>query len=101
MARKISALNEKLDHLDLLAPVIVDEDATYKEVLDVMRKLQRGSVIVCSKKKVAGMFTERDVLNRCVLEQIPPATPIHRLMTPDPITISADTTLGDAIELMH
>jgi CBS domain-containing protein len=66
-----------------------------------MRKAMRGSVIVCRKGKLVGIFTERDVLNRCLLENTPASTPINRLMTPNPVTVDGKTTLGHAIELMH
>lgn len=101
MVSKASALNEKLSRVYLLPPILVEEDATYGQVLEIMRGAKKGSVIVCRKGKLVGIFTERDVLNRCLLENIAPSTPIQRLMTPDPISVNANTTLGEAVELMH
>lgn len=101
MSPKTSTLKEPLRHLGLLPPLLVDEDASYGQVIEIMRKANRGAVMVCSKGKLAGVFTERDVLNRCILENIPPSTPLHRLMTPNPVTVSESTTLGEAVELMH
>jgi CBS domain-containing protein len=101
MASKTSALNEKLNRLYLLPPILVEEDATYGQVLEILHGAKRGSVIVCRKGKLAGIFTERDVLNRCILEDIPPSAPIKSLMTPNPFTVDENTTLGEAAELMH
>lgn len=101
MSTKTSALNEKLEHIDLLPPVVVEEDTPYSKTLDAMRQSQRGSVLVCQGEKVTGIFTERDVLNRCLLENVAPSTPMRKLMTPNPATARPETTLGEAVELMH
>jgi len=101
MSTKTSALNEKLEHMDLLSPILVEEETPYNDVLAAMRKAKRGSVIVCRKRKVVGIFTERDVLNRCLLENPPLSTPIRKMMTPNPATVQGGTTLGEAVEIMH
>lgn len=101
MPPKTQVLDEKLAHLDILDPVTVEGSATYQECLEVMRKNGRGAVIVCKKGKVAGVFTERDVLYKHLLEGIAVSTPVSKLMTPGPVTVTLETTLGRAVELMH
>ena len=101
MSTKTLALNEKLERLDLLPPVTVEEDASYETTLAAMRRAKQGSVLVCRAGKLTGIFTERDVLNRCLLEKIALSTPIRKLMTPNPATARQDSTLGEAVELMH
>jgi len=101
MSTKTSALNEKLERLELLPPVIVEEDASYGQALEAMRRSKRGSVLVCKSDKLTGIFTERDVLNRCLLEKPPLSTPIRKLMTPSPAAAGPETRLGEAVELMH
>lgn len=101
MSQKTAALSESLAHIDLLPPVIVEETVPYGEVLDVMRRSDRGSVVVTRRGIVAGVFTERDLLGKYALESIARDTPIRELMTPDPVTIAPETTVGEAVELMH
>lgn len=79
----------------------VDEAAPYGEVLARLRDAHAGSVVVTGSGKVTGVFTERDVLNRCVLEGVGAGTPVSTLMTQRPATLSADATVADALALMH
>lgn len=101
MSAKTVALSETLGHVDLPAPLILEDSVPYGEALRILREAQRGSAIVCRGGKVCGIFTERDVLNRCVLEGVRAETTIRDLMTPNPRTVRAETTLGEAVELMH
>ncbi|TPW21652.1 MAG: hypothetical protein FD126_464 [Elusimicrobia bacterium] len=79
----------------------VDETASYDEVLGRLRDVHAGSVVVTKGGKVSGIFTERDVLNRCVLEDVGPGTPVGTLMTKAPATLTVDATVADALALMH
>ena len=102
MSIKTVALKEKLGHIDnLVNPIVVEESSRYEDILKQMAQKDRGSVIVTRKGKVVGVFTERDILNKHILENLPAATPISKIMTQNPITITADDTLGRAVELMH
>jgi CBS domain-containing protein len=92
---------ENLGHLKQTDPVQMDDSATYGEVLGVLQKKRIGSILLCHDGQVTGIFTERDILNKSVLENTPPDTPIKNLMTKKPITIECDKTIGDAIRLMH
>lgn len=101
MSTKTQTLDVRLDHLDLLAPVLVEETSPYGEVLERMRTLDRGSVIVTKSGKVTGIFTERDYLYKHCLEDTDLKTPICKLMSTRPIAVSPETTLGEAVEIMH
>ncbi|MBI4424375.1 MAG: CBS domain-containing protein [Elusimicrobia bacterium] len=98
---KTKALHVPLGHLDLLTPIVLEESTPYGETLRRMREGQRGSVIVCNGGAVTGVFTERDYLYKQCLERVPLETPIGKLMSTRPVTVSPDTTLGEAVELMH
>ncbi|MBI4387355.1 MAG: CBS domain-containing protein [Elusimicrobia bacterium] len=102
MSIKTVALKEKLGNLDLHpAPVIVEESTPYKKVIDRMRVDAIGCAVVCRDGKVTGIFTERDVLNKTAVENIPARTPIGKLMTSPPLTTTLNASLGQAIELMR
>lgn len=79
----------------------VDESAPYDEVLGRLRDAHAGSVVVTRGGKVSGIFTERDVLNRCILEGVGPGTPVGALMTASPSTLPLTATVADALGLMH
>ena len=78
----------------------LDADTPYGEALERLRAAHAGSVIVTRSGKVAGVFTERDVLNKALLERTPAATPLSKLMTPDPAVLSLKATVREAVALM-
>ena len=70
---------------------------------EVYRQLDQEhgvAVLVCEGTELVGIFTERDVLYRTALEGNP-ETPVGELMTHDPITLSADQKLIEAIRIMN
>ena len=56
--------------------------------------------MVCEGDRVVGIFTQRDVLYRTALEDLPPDTPVSEVMSDRPVTVSLDKDLADAIEAM-
>ena len=81
--------------------IAVEETASYGSVLASLRQAHAGSLIVTRGGAVAGIFTERDVLNKCLLEATRPETPVRELMTPAPATLPLTATVRDAIALMN
>ncbi len=96
-------------------PLIVAPNATVGSVLELMRAQKTGSVLVCDGGQLAGIFTDRDAL-RWMASQAGDGqagkgqagdgqadgadAPISKLMTADPKTLPADTTVGEAIQQM-
>lgn len=83
------------------AYIAVDERASYEEVLARLRDAHAGSLVVTKAGRVCGVFTERDVLNRCALEGVGPGTPVGTLMTAQPATLGVSATVAEALALMH
>ena len=79
----------------------LDEAATYDEVLARLRDAHAGSLVALKAGKVSGVFTERDVLNKCVLEGTRGGTPLRELMTGAPAVLPLSATVADAVALMH
>lgn len=59
-----------------------------------------SSALVLEGDTLRGIVTDRDLRSRCVAEALPVDTPIAAVMTPNPETIDADSTLFDATLLM-
>jgi CBS domain-containing protein len=77
---------------------IVSVSATVAEAVAVMNQHKIGSVMVFDGDRLAGIFTERDVLYRVVAKTLDPATtPVTQVMTSNPKTIPSDTTIDDAL----
>ena len=51
--------------------------------------------------RLVGIFTERDVMRKVIDAAGMLDRPVEEVMTPDPITISPDTSAADALRLMN
>jgi CBS domain-containing protein len=81
-------------------PPSVERGATLAEAINSMRGRGAGCVLVCEGGRMAGILTERDVLNKIIGEQTRMDSPVEEFMTPAPRTLTSDDLLGDAIRLM-
>jgi len=82
--------------------VTVQADATVTSVAVLMKERSIGAIVVLDGETLVGIFTERDALFRVAAEGLNPnETVVARVMTPDPVTISADKPFTDALEVMH
>lgn len=78
----------------------VPMNATVAEAVHVMTDNHIGAVLVVEGEKLVGIFTERDVLRRVVAQyKDPRTTPIERVMTPNPVTITGEETVCDIMNL--
>ena len=105
MTRKTTSLGknlatEKLSQLDLKAPVFVGPKTNIFTVLEKMRAAKSGCALIQDGKTLKGIFTERDLLTRVIEAKTPLDAAISKVMTADPKTLSIDSTVGIAIQLM-
>jgi CBS domain-containing protein len=70
-------------------------------VREVIRKHGAGYVLVRSASRLVGIMTERDVLMKVVARDVNYDEPVDTFMTPDPLTMTPDDTIGEAISLMN
>lgn len=87
--------------LELQPPLVLGGATTVGEVIRQMQDSGIGYALLTEKNRLAGIFTERDVLlsvlgNDAVLDQ-----PVSGHMTPDPVCIGAKDTVRQAVLLMH
>ncbi|XP_057972449.1 CBS domain-containing protein CBSCBSPB3-like isoform X2 [Malania oleifera] len=67
-----------------------------------MRDLRVNSVIVMTGNKIQGILTSKDVLMRVVAQNLSPElTLVEKVMTPNPECATLETTILDALHLMH
>jgi CBS domain-containing protein len=83
------------------APLIISQTLPLGELIHRLQETKRGCAVVLKKKKVIGIFTEQDALKRGLLAGADPATPLKKLMTPNPAVLQMNDSLADAIRLMH
>lgn len=67
-----------------------------------MREYRVNSVVVVTANKPQGILTSKDILMRVVAQNLSPElTLVEKVMTPNPECASMDTTILDALHIMH
>ena len=75
---------------------------TVREAALLMKERRVGAVIIVEDGKLAGIFTERDVVFGVVAEDRDARTTrLAEVMTRDPQTIHPDKPFPDALHIMH
>ena len=78
----------------------VGPDTPVTECVRLMTANKVGALIVMDGKRLIGIFTERDALNKVLAGGLDPGnTKVSAVMTKDPYCIHPTTTVGDAMKL--
>jgi CBS domain-containing protein len=81
--------------------VTCDVDMPMREALGILANRRIGAIPVMRHGKVAGIFSERDVIYCLEREgEASLAKPVGEVMTAPPITVEPSTGIDDALELM-
>jgi len=81
--------------------VICDIDMPMREALSILAKRRIGALPVMRDGRIAGIFSERDVIYCLEVEgEASLAKPVGEVMTAPPITVAPNTRIDDALELM-
>ena len=79
----------------------VGPDTLVTECVRLMTASKVGALIVIDGKRLTGIFTERDALNKVLAGGLDPGnTKVSEVMTKDPYCINPTTTVGDAMKLI-
>src|ERR1700676_127626 len=81
--------------------ITIGPQATVFDAAAVMNEHKTGSVLVTEGGRLAGIFTERDVLRRVLGERRDPVTtPVREVMTTEVACCQLHTTLDEARGVM-
>jgi len=86
--------------LALPEPLIVPKGSPLRGAIELMQQTSRPCVLIYDGGRVAGIFTERDILNRLTSGTVGWDGPIDAYMTPSPRTLSLNERVATALELM-
>jgi CBS domain-containing protein len=81
--------------------VHVSPQASLRELIDILTEKRIGAVPVIEGDQVAGIMSERDVIQ--ALKRLGPAAldrPVREMMTTPPITVDPETSLLAGLSLM-
>jgi signal-transduction protein with cAMP-binding, CBS, and nucleotidyltransferase domain len=80
----------------------VEEHQSVAEVARRMTDLHVGAILVLDRDQLRGVFSERDLLKRVVVERRDPErTPVGTVMSTDIFTIDESASLEEAMESMQ
>lgn len=89
-----------ISELNLPDPLIVQTGTSISQSIQLMRKERKSYALICDGKKVVGLFTERDMLNRVVGGATDSTGPIDGIMTKNPKTLASTERVAKAIRMM-
>jgi CBS domain-containing protein len=101
MDRLRNACEQKVSVLRTDDYVAVSPYTPLSQAIEAMKNDEGGCVIVSDDGRVAGIFTERDLLTKVLGEDVDLETPINGWMQPVVETLSPEATIGDAVRLMN
>jgi|SRR5689334_3495343 CBS domain-containing protein len=95
----MSRVRDIIDDRELFS---VEERDTVAEVARRMADLHIGAILVFNGDQLRGVFSERDIMKRVVVERLDPdRTPVKDVMSTAVATIDELATLEEAMELMQ
>lgn len=101
MEKRTTALKQKLSTLPIVDPVRASINDPVGQVLKRIGERNDASALVLDGPELAGIFTSRDLVTKVLAGDPDPAAPVREFMTPDPVSVTHDTSIGDAVEIMH
>ena len=94
----MSRVRDILHQRDLFS---VEETQSVSQVARRMAELHVGAILVVQDGELKGVFSERDLLTRVVLEALDAnTTPVARVMSTNISTVDESATLEEAMEAM-
>jgi len=99
-------IEERIKAVEIVAlgmdpPVVADASIPLRDVVRQMRDKRSGCALLTRDGKLAGIFTERDVVLRIVGVEGAMDQPVSDWMTPDPDRVSQKDPLNMAVRLMR
>ena len=101
MDRLPNACDQRVSVLPTDDYVAVSPYTPLSQAIEAMKNDEGGCVIISDDGRVAGIFTERDLLTKILGEEVDLESPISDWMQPSVETLSSEATIGDAVRLMN
>lgn len=81
-------------------PVLVENTTSIRDAARLMSNEDVSSVLIMKKAKLCGIVTDKDLRKRVIARDVDPGLKIKRVMTENPMTLSADAGIDEALLLM-
>jgi predicted transcriptional regulator len=100
MSLKEELQAEQVSHLDLSKFCQLAAGTLVRDALAKMRDTGSPVCLVMDDGRLAGIFTERDVLQKVASVPETWEQPVETTMTADPVTVSPDLSAADALRMI-
>lgn len=101
--RASELMKVRVNRLISRPPVMLNAQSTIHQAAAVMTEQGVSALLITETdpdqpplQRVVGIITDRDFRTRVVSKALPPDTPLHSIMTPDPITLQANDSVFEA-----
>ncbi|GAB4337040.1 MAG: hypothetical protein Kow0010_25050 [Dehalococcoidia bacterium] len=95
-------VNQRLAEMPLADPLFVSPADPVSKAIRLMQEKGQSSVLSMEGTRLTGIFTERDVLTKCMVDGFDWEQPIgDAVLTRDPRVVQASATVADAIAIMQ
>jgi CBS domain-containing protein len=98
------ARNLKIDSVSRLhprAPLCLPPDRTVADAIRLMCQERVGCVLIAHGERLAGIFTERDLMRRVLADGKPLTLTLGDVMTADPVVVSRKENVAAAVRRME
>jgi CBS domain-containing protein len=96
-----AVFSEPLSKVPRRPTLILPTTASIAEAIRAMNERRVGVALIVQSEKLAGIFTERDVLRKVAGASMDlTRTPVSKVMTPDPFTLPEDSSVAFALHHM-
>ena len=92
-----TALGTRVGDLVTREPVTTTPGASVHDAAAAMSAAGVSCVLVVEHLALVGIVTDRDLRNRVLAADLPTVSPVRSVMTPDPVTLSADALAFEAL----
>jgi CBS domain-containing protein len=96
-----NACEQKVSVLATDDYVVVSPFTPLSQAIEAMKSDEGGCVIISADGRVAGIFTERDLLTKILGNEVDLESPISLWMQARVETLTQEATIGDAVRLMN
>ncbi|MEE9277171.1 MAG: CBS domain-containing protein [Dehalococcoidia bacterium] len=80
--------------------VRVQRTTPLREAVGLLRQAQTRCLVVMDGESLVGLFTDRDVVERCFSSAVTADTPVGNVMDAPVITVTPDTPVVEALRLI-
>src|SRR5690606_30630736 len=102
LARAVDISTQKVSDLVARAPVYCSPTTTAARAAQIMREHHISSLGVTQPGSdvLVGIVTVRDLANRVLAEGLDPSTPVHAIMSTEPVSLPSNALGSDVLHQM-